>query len=191
MNKHDQLFFTNIERMINIFAILSLLLLSVVVFVYQIILNQPPCPLCLLQRFGFLSIAFGALLNLRFGLRSSHYAIILLSALFTSFVSLRQMALSFDIGKTSSLLFGFHLATWAFIVSLIIVIVTAILLGSRRATQELHSDHSYWKSITTSLFAMLAIILFANMVSVFLQCGLLPCAENPIGYKLLNTPLAE
>lgn len=178
----------HIERLVNALAVLSLLLLSVVVFAYQVILHQLPCPLCLLQRLGFLAIAFGFLLNLRFGLQPSHYSLILLSALFNSFVALRQITLDTNAegGYHSATLFGFQLQTWSFIISLIIVVGTAIILGFARKYEKIYPQHSYWKTITSSLFGMLALIIFANMVSAFLLCGLKPCPLKPIGYKLLS-----
>lgn len=187
MNHQHLPLFTNVERLFNIFSVLSILLLSVVVFVYQIILKQLPCPLCLLQRFGFLAIAFGFLLNLRYGLRSSHYSIILLSAIFANFVALREMNLLMNTETMATVLFGLHLETWSFIVTVIIIIATALILGIKRSDQELHSVLSYWKSITSSLFGVLAVIIFANMISVFLQCGFSPCPDKPTTYKLLST----
>lgn len=163
----------SIERLINILTVVSILLLSVVVYIYQVVLIQPPCPLCLLQRIGYLSIALGCLLNLRFGLRSSHYALILISALFTTFVTLREIILQLEGAvRTSATLFGLRLSSWSFAVTLLLVIISILLLGFKHENQEKHPPQSYWKTITHSLFAILAIIIFANLVSAALQCGL-------------------
>src|SRR3990167_6896576 len=81
------------ERLANFFEVVGVMLVIVLAFLMQFVCNELPCPLCLLQRFGFMAIAFGFLLNFRFGFRPSHYSIILLSSLFTAFVALRQVAL--------------------------------------------------------------------------------------------------
>ena len=62
-------------------------------FYFQFAMDELPYPLCLLQRLGLLAIGFGFLLNIRFNICPSHYALSLLAAVFTSFVSLRQIAL--------------------------------------------------------------------------------------------------
>ncbi len=81
------------ENICNLLEVYFIILMLVMAFAIQFILHEIPCPLCLLQRLGFLAIAFGFLMNLRFGLRPSHYAIVIISALYTSFVALRQIAL--------------------------------------------------------------------------------------------------
>ena len=48
---------------------------AVLAFVDQFVLNDLPRPLCILQRAGFVVTGFGLALNLRFGPRTSHYAV--------------------------------------------------------------------------------------------------------------------
>lgn len=160
--------FSRVERLFNVITILAITLLSAMVITYETILREIPCTLCLLQHLGFLFIAFGFLLNLRFGLRSEHYAIILFSSVFTNFVALRLISLRpiVDI-KFSSLLFGLHLTSWAFICSLAIMIATTFLLGWSRQNEAVHSQNSYWVTITHSLFAILALIVLLNLALIF------------------------
>ncbi len=73
--------------------IVGVCLILVVALGFQIFLHDLPCPLCMLQRIGFFGVTLGLLMNLRLGLHPSHYALSLLSALFTGFVALRQIAL--------------------------------------------------------------------------------------------------
>jgi disulfide bond formation protein DsbB len=42
-------------------------------FAAQLLLHELPCPLCLLQRLQFTVLAIGPILNIRFGLRPSHF----------------------------------------------------------------------------------------------------------------------
>ena len=94
---------------------LSLVLL--VAFYYQIVLGEFPCPLCLLQRVGFIVAGVAIILNLTRGARPAHYGLMLLAAVVAGSASLRQIALHVipNTGAYGSALWGFHFYTWAFI----------------------------------------------------------------------------
>ena len=81
---------------INVLNILGLLGLSFVLLmglVLQVVLNELPCPLCLLQRIGFVMVMFGFMLNVKYGAAQRHYGVILLGALFGAATALRQISL--------------------------------------------------------------------------------------------------
>src|SRR5258708_5735838 len=122
------------DQLVNMFELTIVVIILLTAFVFQFNLRELPCPLCLLQRVGFLCIAFGFLLNLRFGFRPSHYSIVLISGLFTSFVALRQIALHVipGSGAYGSGIFGLHLYTWSFVAAMAITIATTLLLGIDR-----------------------------------------------------------
>ncbi len=166
MGKGKRQLLKNIERAINIFAFLGLITLSANVLIYQLIIHQPPCSLCLLQRAGFLFMALGFLLNIRFGLRASHYAIILLSSCLSALIALRQLAITH---KHLTLLFAVHQETWAFAISLLMVVVVTILPAIERRKSELHGQQSYWKAITNSLCGILGSVILVNMLSAIWQ----------------------
>lgn len=171
----------------NALELLGIFLTLLMAFALQFYLHELPCPLCLLQRIGFLSIAVGFLMNLRFGLRPSHYALVLLSALFTSFVALRQIALHVipGTGGYGSEIFGLHLYTWSFIVSMIIIIITTFLLGVDRQYQNTATREMRYPKLTPVLFGLMALIITANIVSLGLECGFSECPDNPTQYKNL------
>lgn len=180
---------------LNAIEILGISLTLVMAFLLQFVQHELPCPLCLLQRIGFILVSFGFLLNLRFGFRPSHYAVSLLSALFTSFVALRQIALHVipGTGSYGSPLFGFHLYTWSFIVSILIIIATTLILSIDRQylgflnSQNQNNENNINQiskkirhaRITHSLFALVMIIILINVFSVLSICGLGDCPENP------------
>src|SRR5258708_19724747 len=60
---------------INALGLYAVALVLVIAFGAQLLLNELPCPLCLLQRVQFAMLAVGPILNLRFGPRPSHYAV--------------------------------------------------------------------------------------------------------------------
>src|SRR5580698_8453161 len=113
-----------IERICVMLQLSGIMLLLSLAFFFQIVMNELPCLLCILQRIGFLATAFGFLMNLRFGLRPSHYAMALTGALFTSFVALRQIALHVvpGTGTYGQPVLGMHLYTWSFLISMLIVV---------------------------------------------------------------------
>lgn len=118
----------------NALELAGILFILLLALMYEFVFNEPPCPLCLLQRVGFFGIALGFLMNLRYGLRPSHYAMVILSALFTSFVALRQIALHVvpGTGSYGSAVLGYHLYTWSFIISMAVITVTAIVMSQDR-----------------------------------------------------------
>jgi len=149
--------------LLNIVEILAIQLTIIFSLVFQIFLHDKPCALCLLQRIGFFGIILGLLMNLRFGLQPKHYTIILLSAFFTSLTSLRQVAINVvpDGGYGTSL-FGLHMYTWAFFVSTIFLIVTALILGiNRQFYSPLLKWRSHWS--THVLMATTTIIFVTNL----------------------------
>lgn len=176
-----------VERFANLFELLGIVAVLLMAMVFEFVFNELPCPLCLLQRVGFIGIAFGFLLNLRFGFRPSHYSIILISALFTSFVALRQICLHVlpDTGGYGSPIFGLHLYTWSFIIAMAIVVTTTVLLGLDRQYKTPIRTNKRWRHWTNILFVLVTFIIVANIISVILQCGFHECPDNPTDYALL------
>ncbi|HYY38171.1 MAG TPA: disulfide bond formation protein B, partial [Xanthobacteraceae bacterium] len=102
---------------LNALGLYAIALVLLVAFAAQLLLHELPCPLCLLQRIQFAMLAVGPILNVRFGLRPSHYAVSLLTAVTGAAFSARQILLHVmpgDPGYGSALL-GYHYYTWAFI----------------------------------------------------------------------------
>ncbi len=177
----------NSERVFNIFELTGVMAMLFLALVFQLVLKELPCPLCLLQRVGFFGVAFGFLLNLRYGLRPSHYAIVLISALFTGFVALRQVGLHVvpGTGTYGDPVFGLHLYTWCFVIAMLIVVATTIMLGVDRQYRNVHPNNIRWKYLTHFLFAAVAGLILINFISVIIECGLQQCPDNPIHYLLL------
>ncbi|EKD71555.1 MAG: hypothetical protein ACD_46C00161G0003 [uncultured bacterium] len=176
----------NTEQWATIFELTAILIILLMTFILQFVLHELPCPLCLLQRVGFLSMGFGFLLNLRFGFKPSHYSIVLISGLFTCFVALRQIALHVvpGTGAYGSAIFGIHLYTWSFIAAIIIVIMTILLMSVDRQYVEPAKKSKSWKKKINLLFAAFILLITANIVSVIFECGLKACPDNPVRYEL-------
>lgn len=164
----------------------------IMAFFFQFFMDELPCPLCLLQRLGLLAIGFGFLLNMRFHVRPSHYALSLLAAVFTALVSLRQIALHVTdpIGFGSKIL-GMHMYSWVFVISMIAIIYIAIVMSFpqqyeiRQKPQEVsEANNNKIRIFTHIIFILFVLIIFANVTSTFFECGLHECPDNPVKYIL-------
>src|SRR5262249_8113042 len=80
----------------NALGLFAIALVLLVAFAAQLLLHELPCPLCLLQRIQFALLAVGPILNIRFGLRPSHYAVSLLTAVAGAAFAARQILLHGD-----------------------------------------------------------------------------------------------
>jgi disulfide bond formation protein DsbB len=168
-----------IELQKNLNALLVLILAGVLLsaFGVQFIYHEQPCPLCLLQRVGMIGVACAAVLNLWFGLRMSHYGLMLVFCVFGGFVALRQISLHVCPGFSTFGLpvLGLSLYTWSFIAFVCVVAYVAMLLflydpAERDKDAPLTRLHKF------SLVLILGIAL-GNVITTFLQCGWGPCAD--------------
>ena len=112
---------------IGLYAISAVLLAA---FAFQLSLDELPCPLCLLQRVGFVIVAVGPILTIRYGPRPSHYALSLLGAVAGAILAARQILLHIippDPGYGTAFL-GYHYYTWCFIIFVIAIVLCALVL---------------------------------------------------------------
>jgi disulfide bond formation protein DsbB len=170
----------------NYLEILGVVILLFMALYFQFVLHELPCPLCLLQRVGFLGIAIALLLNFRFGQRPSHYALALLFSLFVAFVALRQIVLHIVPGSGSygSAIFGLHMYTWSFIIAMLIAIGATVTLGLDKQYYRQNILHPALRPAVHLLFAVTLIVTVIMLVSVFAECGLAQCPDNPVHYLL-------
>lgn len=164
-------------RLLNTVLILVLAGILCSAFIYQIVLNEEPCPLCMLQRLGLMGIAIGALLNLRFGIKPLHYGISIFSALFSSSVSLRQISLHICPGFPTfgTPVFGLGLYTWAFLAAVCSIFVVALLLflyGENGKKEHKTVEMSGFEKFA---FGILFVITTINIFSTLSECGLSAC----------------
>src|SRR5215472_11465781 len=130
---------------LNALGLYAIALVLLVAFAAQLVLHELPCPLCLLQRIQFAMLAVGPILNLRFGPRTSHYAVSLFTALAGAAFAARQILLHVmpgDPGHGSALL-GYHYYSWAFLgFAAAIVALGAILCSTSSSGRSMSRDRS-------------------------------------------------
>lgn len=175
-----------VEYCLNLLGVLGISLILLMAFGFQFILGELPCPLCLLQRIGFTLIGLGFLFNLRFGLRPSHYAIVLLSAVYTGVVAVRQVLLHIipGTGDYGSALFGWHMYTWSSVFALLTVLITTLMFAVDQQYEVTSENPVLYKRWTQFAFALFLLIALLNVVSTFAECGWDRCPDNPVRYWL-------
>jgi disulfide bond formation protein DsbB len=159
---------------------------------FQFFYHELPCPLCLLQRFGFLSIALGALLNLTYGNSWRYKLIIIISSLFTLIIGLRQVLIHIapnDPGYGSAFL-GLHFYTWSAIVSFGVITLMSISFIVNFILNAMFDLERSKKISSMSLIKASRIILFGiaslNTVLVIFECGYGLCPSDPNTYMSLD-----
>ena len=171
------------QRALDTLALYGICAVLSVAFYYQFAVGELPCPLCALQRVGFVVAGVALILNLRTGYAPAHYGIALLSAVAAASASLRQISLHVipDTGHYGSALFGFHFYTWAFVAyGALVVYVGAMLVmapAQERAARE--PERNAAVTLACWLFLLLAA---ANAAAFLAECGLGPCPDDPVGY---------
>ncbi|MFK4505464.1 disulfide bond formation protein B [Bradyrhizobium daqingense] len=173
---------------LNMLGLLGISSILAVAFYYQLALGELPCPLCLLQRAGFIAIGMGFLFNLRLGERRSHYAMILIASLVTGFISLRQVSLHLSPGDPGygSTLFGLHFYTWALIAAVGVVCYVAFVFVLKDVVGERDAGAPIGGQASNAAFAIFTLLVAANLLSTVLECGAGQCEDNPVRYLLLK-----
>src|SRR5689334_8933157 len=177
-----------VGAILNLLGVLGISSILTVAFVYQLALGELPCPLCLLQRAGFIAIGMGFLFNLRLGERPSHYAMILIASVVTGFIAMRQVSLHLapgDPGYGSALL-GLHFYTWALIAAVGIVCYVALVFVLKDVTDDRDGAVPLNGPASNAVFAIFAVLVAANLLSTVLECGAGQCDDNPVRYLLLK-----
>ena len=171
---------------LSLYAVAGLLAAA---FAAQLLLNELPCPLCLLQRVMFAALAIGPILNIRFGPRPSHYALSLFAAVIGAVVSTRQVLLHImpgDSGYGSAIL-GYHYYTWAllgFVAA--IVMLSAILLFDSQFDKNNSKPAASARAFARVAVWLVIGLVALNVISTLLECGFGACADNPVVYELLK-----
>lgn len=175
-------------RLTHVLLLMSVYTILMTTFSLQYFLSELPCPLCFLQRVGMMAIAVALLMNLRFGFKPSHYAMILLACFYTGMVSLRQVALHVIPGRGSYgyPLFDMHLYTWCFIGTVSIAFITVLMMGADKQYLSKEPTPKTWNATTRLLMIIGIAFALANIAGFYMQCGWYECVDNPLSYEMLR-----
>ncbi len=169
----------------NTAGLVIICLILLVAFADQLYQHDLPCPLCLLQRAGFVAIGLCMYMNLKEGIRISHYGLMILAAILGFSASLRQISLHTAAGDPGYgyVLLGFHLYIWCAIAFMITIGLIALVMLFERSFTEKHPPPSR-PNIT--LMWIFLILILANGISTLIECSRFICPDNPFGYRLLS-----
>lgn len=147
-------------------------------YIDQFYFGELPCPLCLMQRLAYVLIGIALILNIRCGAHNAHYGWGILGGIVGMMVSLRQILLHVlpgDAGFGNTFL-ELHFYTWAYIGFIGLIAGQAILLMLPNREVRNHS----W--LAKALVIWFILLVLANLISTLLECGIGPCADDPVRY---------
>ncbi|WP_029056902.1 disulfide bond formation protein B [Stappia stellulata] len=181
------------EGLLNVAALFAISAVLLVAFADQIFGGELPCPLCLLQRAGFLLLAIGPVLTVARGPHPAHYGITVLAGLAGAGFAMRQVLLHIEPGDAGfgAPFLGLHFYTWAFIVFVVAIAASAAMMLLRDpAPAEARDprDRAAWPAFGTLAVALIVLLAAANTLSTVLECGAETCPDDPVVYQLLNAP---
>jgi len=166
-------------------------------FLVQFVGRELPCPLCILQRMAMLLAAMGPMLIIRRATIagsdatadfSTGFGMSILASVLGLAISGRQTLLHILPGDPGygDAVFELHLYTWAFIVFIVILLVSGLTLvmGSMMVVGNRPGRPGAWTRITSWV---LGVVIAANAISVFVESGtdwFLP--DDPTDYRLIE-----
>jgi len=174
-----------LHRMGNSWGLALICTILVIGFVDQFYRHDLPCPLCLLQRAGFIAVGLCLCMNLKKGIHTTHYGLMLLAALVGFATAIHQVFLHIAPGDLGygHLVFGFHLYIWSAIAFILIMLLIGMAMlfedGFSEQQQKLNRNE-------LALMAIFLVLILANGISTFVECGFLICPSDPEHYQLLN-----
>lgn len=129
MPKDIHQFLTRFEIIDSIIGIIGVCVILGSALFVQFYYHEAPCPLCELQRAAFVNIGLALILNVKYGNRVSHWAMVILSSIAGIAVSIRQILLHVnDPVGFGSAIFGLHMYTWCFIAFACAIVGSAVML---------------------------------------------------------------
>ncbi|MEM8564500.1 MAG: disulfide bond formation protein B [Pseudomonadota bacterium] len=165
-------------RMVNSAGLLAIAVLQVSALVVQLGMGELPCTLCLLQRLAFFGVGLGLMLNVLYGIKTRHYAIIGAMAVFGAAISIRQILLHIlpsDPGFSIPV-DGFHFYTWAFIffVCILLVCLWVMAYGGQYSDDGFIALRDQPLVNRVAVLGVGALLVFDGLL-VFAQCGIEEC----------------
>jgi disulfide bond formation protein DsbB len=175
-----------LSRNLNALGLIAISAILAAAFYTQIVARELPCPLCILQRAGFVAVGFGLALNITIGPRPAHYALMILAALAGGAVSLRQVALHIvpGTGAYGDPVLGLHLYSWAALIFAAVILGAAVMLFFERQFAAASAAHRRAPLILAAL-GFFALMTLGNGASTLLECGFGLCPDNPVAYEWL------
>lgn len=179
----------SLARTLNALGLLALSVPLLMAFADQFLQDELPCPLCLLQRAGFVAAGIGIALNVTIEPRPAHYGMAIVSSIVGAAAALRQIAAHVvpGTGGYGEPFLGFHFYTWAFVVfALIILGAAAMLFLEKQFEPEIGYATPRLAGLPLVAVALFTLLTLGNAVSTVAECELGLCPDNPTRYQLFE-----
>jgi len=181
----------DLSRLLNALGLVAVDTVLVLAFADQLWFRDLPCPICILQRAGFIAAGIGIALNLIFGPRPSHYGLAILGAVVGGIISADQV-LHYIVpgsGSYGNAIFGLHLYSWALIMFVAIVVGCGVMLLFDRQYESSGPPPLSQVTLPILAVALLALLAVGNVLSTLAICGVGLCPEAPGGYLIFHENL--
>ncbi len=181
----------DLSRLLNALGLMAIDTVLVLALADQLWFRDLPCPICILQRAGFIAAGFGIALNLIFGPRPSHYGLAILGALVGGIMSANQVLFYIvpGSGAYGNAIFGLHLYSWALIMFALTVAGCAMMLFFDRQYEPSGLPPLRLTVLPLTAVALLALLAVGNVASTLAICGVGLCPEAPSGYLIFHENL--
>jgi disulfide bond formation protein DsbB len=181
----------DLSRLLNALALVALDTVLVLAFADQLWFRDLPCPICIVQRAGFIAAGFGLALNLIFGPRPSHYGLAIIGAMVGGVISADQV-LHYIVPGTGSYgnaIFGLHFYSWSLIAFAVVVAGSGVMLMFDRQFESSSPPPLPLTVFPLTAVALLALLAVGNVASTLAICGVGLCPEVPGGYLIFHENL--
>lgn len=176
----------DLARGLNYVGLVIPLLVVLGAMAAQVVSGELPCSHCNLERLGYFTIALGPALNLRFGIRPSHYGISLAGAMFLGTVSIDMMVrIAQEIGPAGygPVVLGLHVNSWSLIISIVAGVGVVLMLLWERQFDLVRPGGTTLGRPTGLLLSIALIFVMGvvalDLISVIVECGPGICPDVP------------
>jgi len=129
MKKNFAKFIEELEWVDSIIGLVAISIILVAALLVQYFEGETPCPLCLLQRAALINVGLSLLMNVRYGNKVVHWAMVIISSCSGIAVSIRQILLHINSAEGFGGTFlGLHMYTGCFIIFSICIVGSALML---------------------------------------------------------------
>ncbi len=167
------------SRRVNALGVLLISLVLVFTYMDEVRHGLTLCTLCIMQRMALFGVATGACLNLRFGRRTSHYAIAIGAAMAGAMVTARQILLHVATAPAAHDDLSHHISAHGWVLTTFVLLIAAgafLVLLDRGLPARRGRRLSALGMTALFIISLMALV---NGLSTWLVCGIGPCPAEP------------
>ncbi|EJF79760.1 disulfide bond formation protein B [Bartonella doshiae] len=174
----------------NVLGLIGLCVVLLMTFYYQPTKPVPsvvPCPLCLLQRLGFIIAGCGFLFNIFHRVKNIHYGMVVLGCTVTCLSAAMQIFFQITLGNLGDgpTLFGMRLYIWAFIIAVLYIVVVSFIMVLTKFARKF-KVFAFFPMLSKMVGFLFVFLISANLLTAILECGTGQCTGGPVKYGMLS-----